>query len=854
MKNKWMVQWFVLVIGFGVCLGVMGWPVTRVEELESRLATVSGRERLDILVELTGQLPGISPVKVLEYGQEAIELLGTIPDERVKMTLYNNLASACYFRADLEMGHRYTQTARSLAIKLGDKKGEADSLVNLGNYHVLTGNYMKAREYLAQAHVLYEGLGEPRGMARSHFWNARIYRRLNDLPRALEHCFKANKIYKEINDKLGIADVKNITGLIYWELEDYSKALVYLKEAQQLYKEINDPVSEIKVLNNIGLVYSGQQKSDLCLEYLDKALAMSKEKDLKSYIPVIISNMADEFCKSKEYREAITYFHQALELVEASGEQRLISEYLIKLGSSHVLLREYDIALVFLERALPIAQEFKDSEKLRDIYKALSGIYEERGQYQAAFNYYMQFKEINDELYKESDRNKIGEMQTTYELDKKEKEIGLLKKNEEIQQLELEKQSGLHTSIIVISLLIIVLAFIIYARYRLKSRVTAALTGEVDKHKLTMEKLQESEEKFRELAEKSVIGICIIQDLVLKYVNPRILSVFGYPQGEVLGQNPLLFVYPDDRQVVKEHINSLLAGVIPAVTYEFRGINRDGNILYIESHGTSTNYGGKPALLGTMIDITERKKTEAELIKSMKLESIGILAGDIAHDFNNLLAIIKRNISDAREDVANDPTALKMMDSVEKASHQAADLANKLITFSEGGWLEPEKVFLSQLVKETAAYFPGIVELKPIVTIPTELNPIRGDRRQLRKVIHNLVQNADEATADKNGEERKVTIDAVNIFLGRDNDLALTTGHYVKLTIADNGHGIPRDQLEKIFDPYYSTKDTVTQKGMGLGLAICYSIIKKHNGRIEVQSEILQGTTVNIYLPAYLAY
>lgn len=244
----------------------------------------------------------------------------------------------------------------------------------------------------------------------------------------------------------------------------------------------------------------------------------------------------------------------------------------------------------------------------------------------------------------------------------------------------------------------------------------------------------------------------------------------------------------------------------------------------------------------------ERSRLHDELLTAKKMEAIGILAGGIAHDFNNLLSIINGNVSMAIEDIEDNPgKAVKMLKSAEISSFQAAEVAQKLITFSNGGWIIPKKINLSTILNSIMEYHP---EMKPLLRntfLPPELKPFYGDERQLREVIRNLLQNADEATA----ETKRITFKAEDVTLFEKNNFSLKEGDYIKISITDNGSGIPQNHLEKIFDPYFSTKDTVTQKGMGLGLAICYSIIKKHNGHIAVESETGKGTTVKIHLPTF---
>ena len=269
---------------------------------------------------------------------------------------------------------------------------------------------------------------------------------------------------------------------------------------------------------------------------------------------------------------------------------------------------------------------------------------------------------------------------------------------------------------------------------------------------------------------------------------------------------------------------------------------------------TQNKMAQKAEELGKILE--ELKKAEAQrnhlhdqLLTAQKMEAIGILAGGIAHDFNNILSVIMGNLGLALEEIESNPKrAAKMLKNAEKASVQATALSQKLITFSKGGWIVRREISLSAVLKGMAEQNPGMKTiLYTTATIPPGLNPLCGDERYLSQVIQNLLQNAGEATT----EPKQITLEAENVTLTQDNDFELKDGDYVKISITDNGKGIPGDQIGKVFDPYFSTKDTVTQKGLGLGLAICYSIIKKHNGHIAVKSEVGKGTMVEFYIPAY---
>ena len=190
-----------------------------------------------------------------------------------------------------------------------------------------------------------------------------------------------------------------------------------------------------------------------------------------------------------------------------------------------------------------------------------------------------------------------------------------------------------------------------------------------------------------------------------------------------------------------------------------------------------------------------------------------------------------------------------MVEKLEETAFKGTQLARKLITYSAGGGAVPGKVMLSSILNSIIFTYPQMQKQVRCSSIPPDLKPLCGDEGELGQVISNLLWNALEAETDT--REVEVTVAAENTTLPPGNSESLKTGDYIKISIADNGKGIPSEQLDQVFDPYFSTKETFHQKGMGLGLAICYSIIKKHQGHISIKSEMGQGTTVELLVPAF---
>lgn len=372
-------------------------------------------------------------------------------------------------------------------------------------------------------------------------------------------------------------------------------------------------------------------------------------------------------------------------------------------------------------------------------------------------------------------------------------------------------------------------------------------TIEIALYKHQMEKkLKESELRFRTLAESSPVGIFQTEpngDCV--YVNERWCEIAELSPTQAMGRGWMEAIHPEDRpNIITAWLQYAAEG--KTFAHEFRYRTPNGKISWVYGHSSAMAdaEGNRIGYIGTITDITQRKKLEEELLTNKKLEAIGILAGGIAHDFNNLLSVIMGNISMLKSFHNLSQAQYRMMEQVESAISQAADLAQKLITFSRGGWLNRKKIdsiqFLNEMMQEK---FPEL-NTTAQVDSPPGLWPIDGDRSQLKQALTNIIANAVEA----GGNPRDIIIRAQN-FHAKPNDEPLDEGNYVKFTIQDHGSGISNENLGKIFVPYFTTKSRGAKKGLGLGLTISHSIIQKHGGHIRVYSQEKEGTTVEVFVP-----
>jgi len=241
-------------------------------------------------------------------------------------------------------------------------------------------------------------------------------------------------------------------------------------------------------------------------------------------------------------------------------------------------------------------------------------------------------------------------------------------------------------------------------------------------------------------------------------------------------------------------------------------------------------------------DITVKRQTDAELLKMEKLSSLGILAGGIAHDFNNILTGILGNLSLAMLSTPRQSQVFQRLSEAEQATLRARDLVQQLLTFAKGGAPVKEVASLEKIIRDSATFACRGSQVRCNFILPKDLRRVEVDPGQISQVIQNLVINAIQAMPAGGS----LTIQAENVTLKDDRCLPLPPGKYVKILVKDEGIGIPSEYLPRIFDPYFSTKQT----GSGLGLATAYSIIKNHNGYMTVESVLGQGTTFYIYLAA----
>jgi PAS domain S-box-containing protein len=334
----------------------------------------------------------------------------------------------------------------------------------------------------------------------------------------------------------------------------------------------------------------------------------------------------------------------------------------------------------------------------------------------------------------------------------------------------------------------------------------------------------------------------------------RCFTMLGYAPGEfpMSLQRWREILHPEDQELVWPRLQDLLQGQVDPFEIEYRCHAKDETFRLIMCRGKPVQWAADDRVVrvvGTHVDITDRRRMEIQLQQSQKMEAIGTLAGGVAHDFNNILGIIIGNAELALHDMLERHPAATHMEEIKKAAMRAKDVVRQLLSFGRRTDQKKEPLKLQRIVDESLQFLrasiPSTIDIRSHA--PSDLNVVAADPTQLHQVLINLCTNAAHAM-ESNGGVLEVRL--ANVDLGQnafENGCELAPGRYVQLSVSDTGSGIDPKILDRVFDPFFTTKPD--GKGTGIGLAVVHGIVKNHDGDISIESEPGRGTTVKVLLP-----
>ncbi len=374
------------------------------------------------------------------------------------------------------------------------------------------------------------------------------------------------------------------------------------------------------------------------------------------------------------------------------------------------------------------------------------------------------------------------------------------------------------------------------------------IAEDITERKSAEEVLRTSENQYRLLFENNPSPVFVYDQAALVFlaVNDAAVRVYGYSKEEFRGFTLRDIALPEEVPAFIEKLSRLNAESSHCGIWRHR--KKDGKLAEMEITSHALELPGKKAWLSLAMDVTERLNLEAQLRQSQKMESVGQLAGGIAHDFNNLLTVINGHTGILLASDQADAQTAERLREISEATQRAADLTRQLLTFSRKQVLHPQIVDFNEVIHNIAKMLRRV--LGEDILLETNFSPslpaIKADLGMMEQVLLNLAVNSRDAMP-RGG---KLLIETCSVIIDADyvqHHPEAATGRFVRLTFSDTGCGIPPENLSRIFEPFFTTKEL--DRGTGLGLATVYGIIKQHEGWIEVDSRVNEGTTFRVFLP-----
>lgn len=636
-----------------------------------------------------------------------------------------------------------------------------------------TVSYTKSLNYAKQALELTKKFKSKEDAADSSDRIGRLYYYLDNYDKSIEYFINSLKIREKIGEKIGVCQSYINIGVVYLNTKNYDKALEYFLNSLKISEEISDTEIIAKNFINIGIVYMQLNNFDTALEYYQKALTIYAEIDDKKVIAGCLNNIGIIYWHLNNFNKSLEYYLEALQIKEEIGDKWGISNTSLNIGMIYVELLNYDKAFQYLNNALNLAEKIESRHLLKDSYIKFSELYTAKEDYKKVLEYYKLYTEEKDSIFTEESSEKIAEMQTKYETEKKEKENEILKKDNDIQKLEINKQQNLRNSFIVISILILFLAFVIYARYRSKQKTNIILyqknieiesantelnqknkqiTKQKNQLSRTLKELQETQKMLTDTAHRA--GMAEIATGILHNV------------GNVLNSVKV------SSQLLKEKIISSKVNNLQKV------------LTLMEEHTND---------IGEFITSDEKGKMLPEY-----LLKVGATLKEEQDNSLKELSTLHNGINHIEEIIAVQQSYAGVSGLVEKVA---------LSTMIDDVLKMHSEMFRKYKIKITKKY--------------SKIKPILIEKGRLIQVFVNLLKNAKESLEMKDEKNRIITI---NI---------LEDKQHQTVEILDNGAGISKENLTKIFSYGFSTK----KEGKGFGLHTSALAMSEMKGKLSVESK-----------------
>lgn len=807
--------------------------------LKKQLADLEGKARIPLLLNLA-KIREDDPTLLQRLADEVLEL-NAGESLRVEVQAQLHLSNALQRKGHFPEARAMAKTALDNARDLPDQTLRAKTCYWIAVAEFRLANAKQAKKFAHQAKRIQERAKDHKELATTHTLLGVIARSVGEYDEAISSHLSALRISEALGDVNAVARSQNNLGLIYWNLDRLEEAHDALLRALEIYESTNRTARIGTCQSNIGLILVERNMPEDALPFLEKALVSATVRQDRPSHAKVLSNLAFAYSKMEDFEQALAYNEQALKLRKEIGDRKGQVRTIGAIGNVYVDREEPEKAIPLLEEALELAISIDAKTEWASLLELLSRSHAMLKQFDSALDYSYQARELEEAISGTEVQKRILELENASELERRARatrnltELAELRQQKIVSQREAQRQLLLGSLVLGVCLVAITGLFVSRARALHKTRLAYAQL------QTAANRLSESESRYRMLFQSGEVPKMLFdaQTLELIDLNPAAEKICSFssrgdsrPQGNLAEHLSPMWL----QKAVTEY---LAADLIDEAVHDNYWTEPNANARWTEIRGTTVMVDGVRARLLSIRDTTEKRALEKEQVHTERLESLGVLAGGIAHDFNNALMSIVGYTALAQQQI-DEPT--RELELVEEVALQASQLTSQLLAFAKGG--EPVRVAqeISELLTRSVELANSGSRMKTEFDIQDDLQPCEIDAGQFRQVVSNLVINATEAT----GDGGLLRVSASN-FEGNPYSGESEAGHcYVRIDFEDNGSGIADDASDRIFDPYWTTKEN----GTGLGLTTTFSIVKRHGGAVTFHSGEGQGAIFSVFFPA----
>lgn len=484
---------------FCFCFFLYGFAAAQPKTLDSLkfvLKSKSNIERVNVLNAIAKTSIYGSHKEVIRYAEEALVLAKQLQFKEGEADALYNLSYGYYLKSEIDSSFLFVKHAKKLFTGMNNKNGIAKSFNILGLIYLKKGNTRRSLQNINKAISICDEINDFVEKSKSLNYLGLVYWKLADYANALENFLESLELKEKVsNDNEIVLTLNNISN-IYLELKNYNISIKYAGKALTLARELSDNYSIGRALNNLGAAYYELHKYSLALNYLNESLDVKKKANDVKGIGYTLSDIGDCYFAQQNYMNALKYYNRSYDIRKNIKDLFGQASTLIKKGKASLKLELLRSAFDETNRGLIIAKKITASKLIEDAYLNLSEYYEFKNDFKNSLRYYKLFTKEKDKIYTVEANNKIAEVQVKYSTEKKIKENELLKKNNRIKTLSLERQSNIIKFVVVLALLTFLLAFVIYGRFRNKKKANRLLLEKSAEIELANKKLEEKNKQI----------------------------------------------------------------------------------------------------------------------------------------------------------------------------------------------------------------------------------------------------------------------------------------------------------------------------------------------------------------------